>query len=80
MIISLDEVNERYENWGIHDMDEKWGEIQHLLQKWPPAKSQECKYGVNTLHYILPGIIEQHRNNNNGTTITVSNWDCLLGH
>ena len=37
--------------------DENCSEIHNLIQKWPAAKYKKCKYGIDTLHDLLPSVI-----------------------
>ena len=55
----MDEVNCKWESWAVHDKDEnaKVEDIVTVLKKWPSANTKRCKYGVDTLHVLLPEII-----------------------
>ena len=63
IIISVDEINMKYNSWAIHDRssDEELSEIYNLVHKWPRANSKKCKYGVDTLDIILPDILAHQR-------------------
>ena len=61
LIILVDEKNCKYSTWAKHDKDKKCDEILELLQKWPPASHKRCKYGVDTLHTLLPDIVQSEQ-------------------
>ena len=41
-------------------------EIYANIKKWPPAKVSKCKYGIDTLDFILPDILDRHRQDPEG--------------
>ena len=61
LIILVDERNCKYTTWAKHDRGKKCDEILELLNKWPPANSKRCKYGVDTLHTLLPDIVQSEQ-------------------
>ena len=63
IIISVDEINMKYNSWAIHDRssDEELSAIYNLVHKWPRANSKKCRYGVDTLDIILPDILAHQR-------------------
>ena len=63
MMISVDENKRRYESHAIYDRKDskKINAIYELLQRWPSAKPDKCRYGVDTLRLLLPDIIEHER-------------------
>ena len=62
MIILVDEKNRKYDTWAINDRDKKCDEIYEVLQRWPSAKPDRCRYGVDTLNLLLPDILQRERN------------------
>ena len=63
LIVSVDEEKKRFESWAIYDKEEvrQCKEIYELLQRWPHAKTKNCKYGVDSLHAVLPDIVKSER-------------------
>ena len=63
MIIEIDEINQKWESWAIHNREEdKYvDEVMNLIHKWPPAIPSKCEYGVETLDTMLPEIVSQSR-------------------
>ena len=63
MMVSVDESRKRYESHAIYDRKDckKINEMYELLQRWPSAKTENCRYGVDTLRLLLPDIIDHER-------------------
>ena len=61
LIISVDEHKFKYSVWAIHDSDKESAEVYSLLKKWPSADPKRCKYGVDTLHKMLPDIVKNQQ-------------------
>ena len=61
LIILVDEKKCKFTSWAKHDRDKKSDEIVELLQRWPPANPNHCKYGVDTLHTLLPDIVKSEQ-------------------
>ena len=61
LIFSVDEHKFKYSVWAIHDSDKESAEIYSLLKKWPYADPKRCKYGVDTLHKMLPDIVKNQQ-------------------
>ena len=57
LVVSVDEINCKFTSWAKHDKDKRCEEILQLAERWPEANTKRCKYGIDSLHAVLPDIV-----------------------